>query len=169
MYHAAALLGPVLAGAGRLAAATLAGARLARRPGQREIWFATAAGALLIIAGLHLLPDAWSGARAARIWPGLVPLATVAAFTAAGLAARAGCGCQEHKEQASGASTAAALAIHRFLEGSAMALAGSAAVVVALAAHAFGEGLATGNAARRPVTPPRGGLAGRMSVTPSVT
>ena len=135
----------MLAGAGLVAAATLAGAWLARRrPGQREIWFAAAAGALLIIVGLHLLPDAWSGARAARIWPGLVPLATVAAFTAAGLAARAGCGCQEHKEQASGAGTAAALAIHRFLEGSAMALAGSAAVVVALAAHAFGEGLATG-------------------------
>jgi zinc transporter ZupT len=140
MCHAAALPGPVLAGAGLVAAATLAGARRARRrPGQREIWFAAAAGALLIIVGLHLLPDAWSGARAARIWPGLVPLATVAAFTAAGLAARAGCGCQEHKEQASGAGTAAALAIHRFLEGSAMALAGSAAVVVALAAHAFGK------------------------------
>ena len=87
-----------------------------RRPGQREIWFAAAAGALLIIMGPNLLPDAWSGARAARIWPGLVPLATVAALAAAGLAARAGCGCQEHKEQASGAGTAAALAIHRFLE-----------------------------------------------------
>ena len=80
----------------------------------------------------------------ARIWPGLVPMAAVAGFAAAGLAARAGCGCQEHKEQASGAGTAAALAIHRFLEGAAIALAGSAAVALALAAHAFGEGLATG-------------------------
>jgi zinc transporter ZupT len=37
-----------------------------------------------------------------------------------------------------------ALAAHRFLEGSAIALAGSAAVAVALAVHAFGEGLAIG-------------------------
>src|SRR5712692_701546 len=132
--------GPGLAGAGLVAAATVAGAWLARRrPGHREIWFAASAGALLIIAGLHLLPDAWSGARTARIWPGLVPMAAVAAFTAAGLAARLGCGCQDHEEQASGAGTAAALASHRFLEGSAIAVAGPA-IAVALAVHAFGEG-----------------------------
>jgi len=143
------LSGPALAGAGLVAAATMAGAWLARRrTGQRQTWFAAAAGALLIIAGLHLFPDAWAGARTAGIWPGLVPVAAVAAFTAAGLAARAGCGCQQHSqqhsEQASGAGTAAALAIHRFGEGAAIALAGSAAVALALAAHAFGEGLATG-------------------------
>jgi hypothetical protein len=144
--HAPAMLpAPLLAGAGLVAAATVAGAWLARRrAAQRQTWFAAAAGALLIIAGLHLLPDAWAGARAAGIWPGLVPVAAIAAFTAAGLAARAGCGCQEHAEQASGAGTAAALAIHRFLEGAAIALAGSAAVALALAAHALGEGLAAG-------------------------
>src|SRR5262245_64484449 len=140
----AALPGAVLAGAGLMAAATVAGAWLARRPRQRQIWFAAAAGALLIVAGLHLLPDAWAGARGAGIWPGLVPIAAVAAFAAAGLAARAGCGCQKHREQASGAGTAAALAVHRFGEGAAIALAGSAVVALALAAHAFGEGLATG-------------------------
>lgn len=139
------LPGLVLAGAGLLVAATVAGAWLGcRRAGHREIWFAAAAGALLIIAGLHVLPDAWSGARAARIWPGLVPVAAVAAFMAAGLATHLGCACQEHKEHASGAGTAAALTIHRFLEGSAIVLAGSAAVALALAVHAFGEGLATG-------------------------
>lgn len=137
--------GLVLAGAALVAAATVAGAWLARhRGGHREIWYAAAAGALLIIAGLHLLPDAWAGARDAGIWPGLVPMAGVSAFTAAGLATRYGCGCQEHKERASGTGTAAALAIHRFLEGSAIALAGSAAVAAALAVHAFGEGLAIG-------------------------
>jgi len=156
------LPGPVLAGAGLVAAATVAGAWLARRrPGHREIWFAAAAGALLIIAGLHLLPDAWSGARTARIWPGLVPMAAVGAFTAAGLAARVGCGCQEQHEHASGAGTAAALAIHRFLEGSAIALAGSAAVTVALAVHAFGEGLAT---AALLGTQPRRRVAGWLAV-----
>jgi ZIP family zinc transporter len=145
VHTPAVLPGPVLAGAGLVAAATVVGAWLARRrPGQREIWFAAAAGALLVIAGLHLLPDAWAGARIARIWPWLVPLTAVAAFTAAGLATRAGCGCQERKQHASGAGTAAALAAHRFLEGSAIALAGSAAVAVALAVHAFGEGLAIG-------------------------
>jgi ZIP family zinc transporter len=142
LHPPAAPPGPVLAGAGLVAAATVAGAWLARRrPGQRQIWFATAAGALLVIAGLHLLPDAWIGARAARIWPGLVPTAAAAAFTAAGLAIRAGCRCRPH---ASGAGTAAALAIHRFLEGSAIALAGSAAVAAALAVHALAEGLAAG-------------------------
>jgi zinc transporter ZupT len=136
---------PVLAGAGLVAAATVAGAWLAGgRHGQRQVWFATAAGALLIIAGLHLLPDAWAGARTARIWPPVVPMAAVAAFAAAGLATRVGCGCQEHRQQASGVGTAAALAVHRFLEGAAIALAGSAVVALALAAHAFGEGLATG-------------------------
>ena len=143
--HAPAMVsGLTLAGAGLIVAATVAGAWLARRrPGQREIWFAAAAGALLIIAGLHLLPDAWASASAARIWPGVVPIAAAGAFAAAGLAARIGCGCREHTEQASGAGTAAALAVHRFLEGSAIALVDSAAVAVALAVHAFGEGLAT--------------------------
>jgi zinc transporter ZupT len=144
--HVPAMLsGLTLAGSGLIAAATVAGAWLAlRQPGNRQIWFAAAAGALLIIAGLHLLPDAWAGASAGLMWPPLVPIAAIGAFTAAGVAARAGCGCREHTEHASGAGAAAALAIHRFLEGSAVALAGSAAVAVALAVHAFGEGLATG-------------------------
>jgi ZIP family zinc transporter len=135
----------VPAGAGLIAAATVAGAWLAcRRRGSREMWFAAAAGALLVIAGLHLLPDAWGGASAVRIWPPLVPLAAMGAFSAAGLAARTGCGCRPHTGHASGAGAAAALTLHRFLEGSAVALAASAAVAVALAVHAFAEGLAAG-------------------------
>jgi len=139
------LPGPVLAGVGLMAAATVAGAWLAlRRRGSREVWFGAAAGALLIIAGFHLLPDAWSAAAAAGIWPGVVPITAVAGFTAASLATRFGCACRQHEELASGAGTAAALGVHRFLEGSAIALTGSAAVAVALAMHAFGEGLAAG-------------------------
>src|SRR5215472_7210136 len=105
------LPGTELLGASLVAVATVAGAWLAgRHPGQRQIWFAAAAGALLIIAGLHLLPDAWAAARTASVWPPLVPIAAVAAFTAAGLAARAGCGCHAHKERAIGFAAAAALA-----------------------------------------------------------
>ncbi|HEX7992428.1 MAG TPA: hypothetical protein VF506_00810 [Streptosporangiaceae bacterium] len=139
------MTGVTLAGAGLIAVATVAGAAMAsRRPARRQIWFAAAAGALLIIAGLHLLPDAWSAASEARIWRPFVPLAALGGFIAAGLAGRFGCGCREHSERASGAGTAAALAVHRFLEGSALALAGSPAIALALAVHAFGEGLATG-------------------------
>jgi ZIP family zinc transporter len=163
MNGSAGLPGPVLAGAGLMAAATVAGAWLAHRGrGNREIWFAAAAGALLIIAGLHLLPDAWSAARDARIWPGLVPATAVAAFTAANLASRLGCTCQEHEQQASGVGAAAALAAHRFLEGSAIVLAGSVAVAVALAAHAFGEGLAAGALLRHRVA----GWLAAMCVSP---
>jgi len=162
----AGLPGPVLAGAGLMAAATVAGAWLAHRGGHRETWFAAAGGVLLIIAGLHLLPDAWSAAGTARIWPGLVPVAAVAAFAAAGLAARLGCACHEQKERASGAGTAAALAVHRFMEGSAIVLAGSAVVAVALGMHAFGEGLAAGallgNQPRRHMA----GWLAAMSVSP---
>lgn len=134
----------LMLGVATVAAATVAGAWLAgRRRGHPEIWFAAAAGVLLVIAGMHLLPDAWVDAGAARIWPGLVALTAVGAFAATGLAARAGCGCQQHKERASGTTTAVALATHRFLEGSAIVLAGSAAVTIALGVHAFAEGLAT--------------------------
>jgi zinc transporter ZupT len=165
--HGPAMLPSLVpAGAGLIAAATVAGAWLAcRRRGNREIWCAAAAGALLVIAGLHLLPDAWGGACAVRIWPPLVPIAAMGAFTAAGLAARTGCGCRPHTEQASGAGAAAALALHRFLEGSAVALAASAAVAVALAVHAFAEGLAAGallGAQRRRVA----GWLAAMSVGP---
>ena len=159
----------ILAGAGILAVSTVAGAWTARRrPGHREISFAAAAGALLIIAVLHLLPDAWAGAHVARVWPGLVPIAMGGAFVAAGLAARAGCACQEQKVSASGAATAAALAAHRFLEGSVIALAGAAAIAAALAVHAFAEGLATGALLG---TQPRRRVAGWlavMSISPAI-
>ena len=58
--------GLILAGSLLMAVATVLGALLAlRRPGRHEAWLGAAAGALLVIAGLHLLPDAWSAARAA--------------------------------------------------------------------------------------------------------
>jgi zinc transporter ZupT len=137
--------GLIGAGAGLMAAATIAGAWLAsRRPGQQRIWLGAAAGALLVIAGVHVLPDAWAAARSAGIWPWVVPIAASAAFLLAGVAARAGCACRGDPEHRGGIGAALALVVHRFGEGSAMALIGSATVVAALAVHALGEGMAVG-------------------------
>lgn len=142
---------PVLFGALMVAVATLAGAWLARRgPGAQAVWFGAAAGALLVIAGLHLLPDAWSEAAEAGLWPGLTLVAAAVAFLLAAAVSRYGCACEADEEHASGAGTAAALAGHRFLEGAALAVGGSVTVAVALAVHALGEGLAVGALLRSP-------------------
>jgi ZIP family zinc transporter len=135
----------VVAGTVLMAVATVLGAWLARRgPGRHEVWLGAAGGALLVIAGLHLLPDAWSAARAARIWAPTVPAAALASFVLAGLVARKGCACGSGGHHADGAGAAAALAVHRFLEGSALALAASVIVAAALAVHALADGLAVG-------------------------
>jgi len=85
----------VVAGGAAIGLATLAGAWLARRSAaRRELAFGAAAGALLVIAGVHLLPDAWSGAGQAGVPAWAVPAAAAASFALAGLAARAGCTCQ---------------------------------------------------------------------------
>ena len=135
----------VVAGGLMIGLATLAGAWLARRQAaRRELCFGAGAGALLVIAGLHLLPDAWSGAEQARIFVWAIPAVTVVSFALAGLAVRRGCTCQAEREAAGGAGTAGAIAVHRLLEGAALALAGSVAVAVALVVHALAEGLAAG-------------------------
>lgn len=125
--------------------ATVTGAWLARRhAARRELCCGAAAGALLVIAGVHLLPDAWSGARQGGLPGWVVPAAAVAAFAVAGLAVRRGCTCQREREAAGGAGAAAALAVHRLLEGAALALTGSAVIAIALVVHALAEGLAAG-------------------------
>src|SRR5215469_3945186 len=135
----------VVAGGAAIGLATLAGAWLARRSAaRRELAFGAAAGALLVIAGVHLLPDAWSGAGQAGVPAWAVPAAAAASFALAGLAARAGCTCQAEREAAGGAGTAGALAAHRLLEGAALTLASSLTVAVALIVHALAEGLAAG-------------------------
>ena len=134
----------VVAGFALIAMATLAGAFLALRGrGPREAWLGAAAGALLVIALLHLLPDAWSAAGAARIWPGAVPAAALASFVLSGLVARRGCACDSPGHR-NGGGTVAALAVHRFLEGSALGLTASITVTAALTVHALAEGVAAG-------------------------
>ena len=135
----------VLTGSLIIGLATIAGAWLGRRSGaRREVYFGAAAGALLVIAGVHLLPDAWSAAERAGIPVWAVLGVASASFGLAGLAVRRGCACQFDREAAGGLSTASALALHRLLEGVALALGGSVVVAVALFVHAFAEGLATG-------------------------
>ncbi|HJT03454.1 MAG TPA: hypothetical protein VJ757_07480 [Pseudonocardiaceae bacterium] len=135
----------IIAGVGVVAAATVAGAWLARRRGkQRDVWFGAAAGALLVIAAFHLLPDAWSQASDAGMQPWLAPVVAGFSFVLAALISRVGCACEADEQHANGAGMAAALTVHRFLEGAALALTSSITVALALAAHALGEGLAVG-------------------------
>ena len=135
----------VVAGALLIGLATVAGAWLARRhAARREVCFGAAAGALLVIAVLHLLPDAWSAVPQTAIPAWSVPAAAIAAFAVTGFALRRGCACRAEREAAGGAGTAGALAAHRLLEGAAVVLAGSVMVTAALAVHALAEGLAAG-------------------------
>ncbi len=100
----------VVAGGLIIGLATLAGAWLARRPGaRRELCLGAGTGALLVIAGLHLLPDAWSGAEQARIFVWAIPAVALVSFALAGLAVRSGCTCQGGREAAGGAGTAMAM------------------------------------------------------------
>jgi zinc transporter ZupT len=142
--RAATSAGLLAGGLAVVALATLAGAWLAGgRRDRRQVWFGAAAGALLVIALLHLLPDAWSSAQAAAVPWWLVPLAAVGAFAATIALSRVGCACDADEEHACGTGAATALAAHRFLEGAALALTGPV-TAVALAVHAFGEGMAVG-------------------------
>jgi hypothetical protein len=137
--------GLIVAGGLVIGLATVSGAWLARRhAARRGMCLGATAGALLVIAGAHLLPDAWAGARQAALPGWAVPAAAVAAFAAAGVLIRRGCACQAEREAAGGAGAAGALAGHRLLEGAALALAGSVLVTAALAVHALAEGLAAG-------------------------
>jgi zinc transporter ZupT len=132
----------LVAGVAVVATTTIAGAWLARRqPEQRQMWFGAAAGALLVIALMHLLPDAWSGAQHAGLPAWTVLVVAGASFTMTLPVSRLGCTCQADQEHTSGASAASALAAHRFLEGAALALTGPV-TAVALAVHALGEGMA---------------------------
>ncbi|MFD9097678.1 hypothetical protein [Streptomyces collinus] len=124
-----------------VALATLAGAWAARRaPGRSPLLPAAAAGILLVIAAVDLLPDAWDEAQEAGLPPWAVPFTALAAYSLMGALTRTGCPCTQ--ERAGGIGAAAGLAVHRFVEGAALALTTSLAVMVALLVHAAGEGLA---------------------------
>src|SRR5260221_14478770 len=90
--HASVIVpGLLIAGAGLLAAATVAGAWLAsRRPGPRQIWLGAGAGALLVIAGIHVLPGGGVQGPAGGVWARGWAGVKVGSFLLGGVAARGG-------------------------------------------------------------------------------
>ncbi|MGV9306723.1 hypothetical protein ACWDLG_25425 [Nonomuraea sp. NPDC003727] len=156
---------------------TLAGAWLARRNiGRIGLWLAVASALMLITALVELLPDAWheAGDTGTPLW--LLGLSAVFGFAVITYFTRKGCG-HAHDEPRrgqhapglhrrvtravgaalfGGVGTAAALTVHRLVEGATLALAASAVVVAALMIHSASEGLALTallDLARRRLTP----------------
>jgi zinc transporter ZupT len=144
---------------------TLAGAWLARRNSAKvTVWLAIASAMMLITALVDLLPDAWRDAAETGVPLWAVGLAIVFGFLVITHFTRKGCGhghggprpvggrhapglhrrVKEAVDAAlfGGMGTAAALTLHRAIEGATLALTASAVVVIALMVHSAGEGLA---------------------------
>lgn len=124
-----------------IAAATLAGAWLGRRgPRASAVPLAASCGALVAVIVADLGPDVADDVRDSGVAWWIVIAAGLAGYTAAGFLMKRGCPCEPGL--AGGVGTAAALGVHRALEGSALALAASAPLVLALVVHASSEGFA---------------------------
>jgi zinc transporter ZupT len=167
------MTGPAAAGVALIAAATLAGAWLARRTARmRAASLACAAAVLLAVVLADLLPDIWRDLPAAGLpwWAAAGALA--AGIAGAHVLARRGCACGAcpdpgrpagtwpdsggqagarrargsavNGSRARGGATATALGLHRALEGAALVVTGSVAVIAALVIHAASEGFAMG-------------------------
>ncbi|MFD1938437.1 hypothetical protein ACFSKW_43885 [Nonomuraea mangrovi] len=142
---------------------TLAGAWLARRNARKiTVWLAVASALMLITALIELLPDAWREASDTNTPLWLLGLATVFGFAVITYFTRKGCGHSHESARRGkhapglhrrvtrvvgaalfgGVGTAAALTVHRVVEGATLALAASAVVVAALMVHSASEGLA---------------------------
>ncbi|MET9336178.1 hypothetical protein [Nonomuraea sp. NPDC003804] len=156
---------------------TLAGAWLARRNiGRIGLWLAVASALMLITALVELLPDAWheAGDTGTPLW--LLGLSAVFGFAVITYFTRKGCGHAHDQPRRGqhapglhrrvtravgaalfgGVGTAAALTVHRLVEGATLALAASVVVVAALMIHSASEGLALTallDLARRRLTP----------------
>ena len=129
------------AGVTLIATATLAGAWLGRRSHRLpRLSLASAAIVLLVVILADLLPDVWKDLRDTGL-PWWAASGTLGAgFWVTDLLIRRGCACGTGP--AGGRATAAALGMHRAVEGAALAIAGSAAVIAALVLHAASEGFA---------------------------
>jgi zinc transporter ZupT len=146
-------------------ASTLAGSWLARRNSQRmTIWLAIASAMMLVTALVDLLPDAWHDASESGTPLWTVGLAAVFGFSVITYFTRKGCACPHDEGPAraglhapglhrrvkeavgaalyGGMGTAAALTLHRAIEGATLALTASVVIILALTVHSASEGLA---------------------------
>ncbi|WP_371786280.1 hypothetical protein [Streptosporangium subroseum] len=146
---------------------TLAGAWLARRNSAKvTVWLAIASAMMLITALADLLPDAWRDATETGVPLWAVGLAIAFGFLVITYFTRKGCGHGHGHERSKraggrhapglhrrvkeavdaalfgGMGTAAALTMHRAIEGATLALTASIVVVIALMVHSASEGLA---------------------------
>ncbi|MEO3856564.1 hypothetical protein [Acrocarpospora sp. B8E8] len=140
---------------------TLGGAWMARRHARRvTVWLAIASALMLVTALIDLLPDAWreSVEKGVPLWAMGVSISVgfvvVTYFTrkehaqVSGPGARHAPGLHRRVREWAGAAlfgglgTAAALTVHRAIEGATLALSASAVVVIALVVHSASEGLA---------------------------
>ncbi|MCX4515622.1 hypothetical protein OHA27_36050 [Streptomyces sp. NBC_01619] len=89
-----------------VAVATVVGAWLARRGfGRSAKLFAAASAILLIIAVLHLLPDAWDEAHEAGVPWWVVPVTALASYAVMGAVVRIGCPCDPGRAGGIGAAS----------------------------------------------------------------
>jgi hypothetical protein len=144
---------------------TVAGAWLARRnSGRLTAWLAITSALMLVTALVDLLPDAWSDAVASGVPLWAVGLAAAFGFLVITHYSRKSCACDlesvrprvaEHAPGRhrrvrdvvgaavfGGMETAAALTLHRAIEGATLAVNASLVVVIALMVHSASEGLA---------------------------
>jgi zinc transporter ZupT len=144
---------------------SLAGAWLARRNSTRVVvWLAIASATMLVIAMTDLLPDAWREAVETGVPLWVIGIAAVTGFLVITYFTRMGCGCEADSGNSGagrhapgrhrrlkeavdtalfgGMGTAAALTLHRAIEGATLALTASVVVVLALMVHSASEGLA---------------------------
>ncbi|MEU6409204.1 hypothetical protein [Microbispora sp. NPDC046933] len=128
------------------------------------IWLAIASAMMLVTALVDLLPDAWHDAAESGTPFWMVALAAAFGFTVITYFTRKGCACPHDEDQPragrhapglhrrvkevvgaalyGGMGTAAALTLHRAIEGATLALTASAVIILALTVHSASEGLA---------------------------
>ncbi|GAA0401120.1 hypothetical protein GCM10010160_32500 [Acrocarpospora corrugata] len=144
---------------------TLVGAWLARRKSRQVTALLAVASALMLVTALiDMLPDAWEGAAENGLPVWMLGLAILFGFLVITYFTRRGCGHDHESGRPAGGvhlpgahrrvremlsaavfggmGTAAALSMHRAVEGATLALTASAVVVLALVVHSTSEGLA---------------------------
>ncbi|GAA4757886.1 vitamin K epoxide reductase family protein [Actinomycetospora chibensis] len=151
-----------------ISAATVFGAWLANRySGRMGLWLSLASAMMLVSALTDIVPDVWHDSEEAGTPLWMPALALVAGFVVVAWFTRGGCGhghddepaSQEHGDHGpptgrhrpvgadtsaalGGVGAAAALTVHRVIEGATLALTPSVPVIAALLVHSASEGLA---------------------------